>query len=132
MSIRSVYRNAPDYVAAPLALLASCLVGRILAALGAATFALLLGRLHHTDDLDNAIFAFFFVAPGIAILGFVSCFAVLMNWHRPISWRVPTFAFALGMPLVWAWGHDWLGIVHPGNRCLAWSVLGLKQKGQYS
>jgi O-antigen/teichoic acid export membrane protein len=120
MSIRSVYRNAPDYVAAPLALLASCLVGLILAALGAATFAFLLGKLHHTDDLDNAIFAFFFVAPGIAILGFVSCFAVLMNWHRPISWRVPTFAFALGITLVWAWGHDWLGVAPfiPGT--VAW------------
>jgi O-antigen/teichoic acid export membrane protein len=110
MSIRSVYRNAPDYVAAPLAVLASGLAALILAALGAAAFAFLVGELHHTDDLENAIVAFFFVAPGIAILGFVSCFAVLMNWHHPISWRVPTFAFALGVTLIWVWGHDWLGV----------------------
>jgi len=110
MSVRSIYRGAPNYVAAPLVLLASSLVGLILAALGAATFAFLLGKLHHTDDLDNAIVSFFFVAPGIAILGFVSCFAVFMNWRRPISWGVPTFAFALGVTVAWVWGHDWLGV----------------------
>ena len=123
MTIRNAYREAPDYVAAPLALLSSSLVGLILAALGAAAFAFLVGKLHHTDDLDDAIVAFFFVAPGIAILGFVVFFAVFMNWHRPISWRVPTFAFALGVTSVWVWGHDWLGIASfiPGT--VAW--LGL-------
>jgi O-antigen/teichoic acid export membrane protein len=123
MSFRSVYRDAPDYVAAPLALLASSVVGLILAGLGAAAFAFLRGKIRHTDDLDNTIVAFFFVAPGIAILGFVSCFSVFMNCHRPISWRVPTFTFALGVTLIWVWGRDWLGVAPfiPGT--VAW--LGL-------
>jgi hypothetical protein len=130
MSIRSVYRNAPDYVAAPLALLASSLVGFILAALGAATFTFLFGKLHHTDDLDNAIFAVFFVAPGIAILGFVSCFELAS----------PDFLAGSNV-CVCTWRYIGLGVgsrlagrsaVHPRNRCLAWAVLVLKQKGQYS
>ena len=116
----SVYRDAPDYVAAPLALLVSGLVSLTIAFLGAAALAFLLGKLHQPGDLGDAIVAFFFVAPRIAIVGLVSCFAVFMSWHRPISWQVPTFAFALGITLVWIWGHDWLGVAAfiPGT--VAW------------
>jgi hypothetical protein len=123
MSLRSIYRDLPDYVGVPLALLASSLVSLIVAALGAVIFAFLRGKLRASDDLDNAIIAFFFVAPGIAILSFVSCFAVFMSWHRPIGWRVPTFAFAICVISVWMWGHDWLGVTPFIPGAVAW--LGL-------
>jgi hypothetical protein len=122
MSLRSIYRDLPDYVGVPLALLASSLVSLIVAALGAVIFAFLRGKLRASDDLDNAIIAFFFVAPGIAILSFVSCFAgsnICICDLRYIGLDV-------GSRL--AGGNT----VHPGSRCLAWSVLVLKQKGQYS
>jgi hypothetical protein len=113
----------PDHLAVTLALLASCVVALTLAAVGAATLDFLLGKLHQAGDLADAILAFFLVAPSIAVLGVVSCFAVLMNWHRAISWRAPTFAFTLGVILVWVWGHDWIGITPVVPGAIAWLVI---------
>jgi hypothetical protein len=124
MSIQSVYRRMPDYRAVPLALLASAVVALTLAALGAVTLDFLLGKFHRPGDLGDAILAFFFVAPSVAVLAFVSCFSILINWHRATSWRAPTFAFALGAILVWVWAHDFGGIGFapfvPGT--IAWLV----------
>jgi hypothetical protein len=108
----------PDCVAVPLALLASAVAAVTLAALGAATLDLLLGRLRRSDDLDDAILAVFFVAPSIAVLAFVFCFSILVNWHHATSWRTPTFAFVLGAILVWVWPFDFGGIG------VAWYVPG--------
>jgi hypothetical protein len=108
----------PDYLAVPLALLASGVVALTLAALGAATLYFLLGRFHRTDDLDDAILAVFFLAPSIAVLAFVSCFSILVNWHHATSWRTPTFAFVLGAILVWIWPLDF------GGSGLAWYMPG--------
>jgi len=114
----------PNYFAAPLALLASGVVALTLAALGAATLDFLLGKFHRPGDLGDAILAFFFVAPSIAVLAFVSCFSVLINWHRATSWRAPTFAFVLGAILVWVWARNFGGIGFalyvPGT--IAWLV----------
>ncbi len=110
MSIQSVYRRMPAYLAVPLALLASAVVALTLAALGAATLNFVLGKFHGPGDLGDGILAWFFVAPSIAVLAFVSCFSILINWHHPTSWRAPTFAFALGAILVWGWAHDFGGI----------------------
>jgi hypothetical protein len=100
----------PDYLAVPLALLASAVVALTLAALGAATLNFVLGKFHGPGDLGDAILAFFCAAPSIAVLAFVSCFSILVNWHSPASWRAPTFAFALGAILVWVWPLDFGGI----------------------
>jgi len=111
MSIRSVYRGIPVYLAVPLALLASAIVALALALVGAYTLNFLLGKLlQNQDALGYAITAFFFVAPAIALLVFVFCFSVVVSWHRAASWRAPTFAFALGAILVWVWARDFGGI----------------------
>jgi hypothetical protein len=114
----------PDYFALPLALLASGVAALVLAALGAATLYFILGRFHRADDLDDAILAFFFVTPSIAVLAFVFCFSILVNWHHKTSWRTPTFAFALGGTLVWVWPLDPGGIGFPwyAPGIVAWLV----------
>jgi|SRR5271166_904147 len=110
MSIRSAYRRMPAYFAVPLALLASAVAAVTLAALGTAALVFLLGRFVRSDDLDNAIFGFFFVAPSIVVLAFVFSFSILVNWHHETSWRTPTFAFVLGAILVWVWPLGFGGI----------------------
>jgi hypothetical protein len=111
MSIQSAYRRMPDYLAAPLVLLTSAIAALALAVLSAFTLTWVLGMVpHKTDDLDDAINAFFFVAPGIALGGFVSCLSILINWHHAASWRTSTFAFTLGAVLIWAWARDFGGI----------------------
>ena len=108
----------PDYLATPLALLASGVVALTLAALSAATLDFLLGKFHRPGDLGDAILVFFFAAPGVAVFGFVFCFSVLINRHHATSWWAPTFAFALSVVLVWVWARDFGGIG------LAWYVPG--------
>ena len=103
----------PVYLAVPLALLASAVVALTLAALGAVTLDFLLGRFHRPGDLGDAILVFFFAAPSIAVLTFVFCFSILINWHHATSWRAPTLAFALGAILVWVWARDFGGIGFP-------------------
>jgi hypothetical protein len=122
MSIQSAYRRVPDYFALPLALLASAVMALTFAALGAATLDFLLGKFHRSNDLDNAITVFFFAAPSIAVLAFVFCFSILINWHHATSWRTPTFAFALGSILLWLWAHDWIGFAWYIPGIIAWLV----------
>jgi hypothetical protein len=110
MSIQGVYRRMPVYVAVPLAFLASAVAALALAVLGVVVMSYLLDRFNRRDDLDNAFLAFFYAGPAIALLGFVSCFSILMRWHRATSWRAPTIAFAVGAILVWMWAHDFGGI----------------------
>jgi hypothetical protein len=109
MSIGSVYRRTPEYLAVPLALMASVLFALALATIGAYTFDLLLGKIHGPGDLGDAMLAFFDVAPSIAVLAFVVCFSFLVNWHHKTSWRTPTFAFLLVGILVWVWPFDFGG-----------------------
>jgi uncharacterized BrkB/YihY/UPF0761 family membrane protein len=115
----------PDYLAVPLALLASAVAALALAIFGEALLDSLLEKLlHRPSDLGLALLVWFYAAPSIAILGFVSCFSILINWRHPTSWRTPTFAFALGAILVWVWAHDFGGIGFawyvPGT--IAWLV----------
>jgi hypothetical protein len=105
-----VYRGMPVYVAVPLALLASAVAALALAVLGALALGFILGKLHGPGGLDDSVLAFFFVAPSIAALAFVSGFSILVNWHHESSWEAPTFAFALGAILIWVWAHDFGGI----------------------
>jgi hypothetical protein len=119
MSVQSGYRRMPDYLAAPLALVASAVVALAFALVGAYTLNFLLGKLlQNQGDLGYAITAFFLAAPGIALLAFVFCFSVVMNWHHATTWRTPTFAFALGAVLVWVWARGFGGIG------VAWYVPG--------
>jgi len=118
MSIQSAYRRMPAYFAVLLALLASAVAAVTLAAVGTATLIFLLGRFHRSDDLDDAVLGFFFVAPSIAVFAFVSCFSILVNWHHATSWRTPTFAFVLGSILVWVWPLDF------GGAGFAWYMPG--------
>jgi hypothetical protein len=125
MSIQGAYRRMPDYFAVPAALLISAVGALGLAVLSAFTLTWVLEIVpHHSDGLDDAINAFFFVAPGIALGGFVSCFSILINWHHATSWRTPTFALVLGAILIWVWAHDFGGIgfawCMPGT--IAWLV----------
>jgi hypothetical protein len=120
MSFQSVYRRMPVYFVVPLAVLASAFVALALAVLGAIALDSLLGTFHGPGDLGDGILAFFFVAPGIAVLAFVFCFSMLINWHHATSWRAPTFAFALGAVLVWLWAHDWIGFPPFVPGTLAW------------
>jgi ABC-type proline/glycine betaine transport system permease subunit len=122
MSIQIAYRRMPEYLATPLALLVSAVLALTLAALGATTLDFLLGKFQRSDDLDNAITAFFFAAPSIAVLAFVFCFSILSNWHHATSWRAPTFAFALGSSLLWLWTHDWIGFAWYVPGTFAWLV----------
>src|SRR5260370_13308353 len=109
MSIQSVYRRMPDYVAAPIALVASAVVALALVVLAEVTVVFLLGKIHGPGDLGDAMLAFFDAAPSIAVLAFVSCFSILVSWHHATPWRTPTFAFVLGAILVWVWPLDFAG-----------------------
>ena len=100
----------PTYLAAPLALVASAAAALTLAVLGEVTLVFLLGKIHGSGDLGDAMLAFFCAAPSIAVLAFVSCFSILVNWHHATSWRAPTFAFILGAILVWVWPLDFGGV----------------------
>jgi hypothetical protein len=108
----------PVYLAAPLALLVSAIAALTLAVLGEATLVFLLGKIHGPGDLGDAMLVFFCAAPSIAVLGFVSCFSILFNWHHATSWRTPTFAFVLGAILVWVWPLDF------GGADFAWYMPG--------
>ena len=99
----------PVYLAIPLVLLVSAVAALTLAVLGGATLVFLLGKIHGPGDLGDAMLAFFCAAPSIAVLAFVSCFSILVNWHHATSWRTPTFAFVLGAILVWVWPLDFGG-----------------------
>jgi hypothetical protein len=107
--MQSWYRRIPVYVALPLALVAAAAAALTLAVLGAVTLVFLLGRIHGPGDLGDAMLAFFGAAPSIAVLAFVSCFSILVNWHHATSWRTPTFAFVPGALLVWVWPLDFGG-----------------------
>jgi hypothetical protein len=114
----------PVRLATPLALVISAIVALALAVSGAVAVDSLLDEFRGVADLSDSFLAFFYVAPAIAILGLVSCFSTLINWHHAASWRAPTFAFALGATLVWAWARDFGGIGFawylPGT--IAWPV----------
>lgn len=115
----------PDYLAIPLALLVSAVAALALAVLGEALLDSLLEKLlHRPSDLGLALLVWFCAAPSIAILGFVFCFSILVNWHHAASWLAPTFAFALSAILVWVWARDFGGIGFawyvPGT--IAWLV----------
>ncbi len=111
MSIQSVYRRMPVYVAVPLVLLASAVVAATLAVLGAEPLDLLLEKLfRRPGDLGLGLLVWFCAVPSIAVLSFVFCFSVLINWYHPTSWRAPTFAFALGATSIWLWGRDFGGV----------------------
>ena len=125
MGIRTGYRRMSAYLAAPLALLASAVVALAFAIVCAFTLNFVLGKLFRNNDaLGYAITAFFLAAPGSALLAFVFCFSVFINWHHAASWRAPTFAFALGAILVWIWAHDFggIGLVWYVPGVLAWLV----------
>ena len=98
----------------------------MLATLGAVGKLFLMEKFNQpgADDLGVVILRLLFATPGLAILGFVSCFSILVNWHLPASWRTPTFAFALGSLLVWVWARDFGGIGYlpfiPG--AIAWLI----------
>jgi hypothetical protein len=110
MSIQGLYRGIPVYLAVPLTILASAVVALALAFLGAVAVDFLFDEFRGRADLGDTFLAVFYAGPAIALLGFVSCFSVLMNWHHATSWRAPTFAFALGAILLWVWGRDFDGI----------------------
>ena len=118
MSIQNAYRRMPVYLAIPLVLLVSAVAALTLAVLGEATLVFLLGKIHGPGDLGDAMLAFFCAAPSIAVLAFVSCFSILVNWHHDTSWRTPTFAFVLGAILVWVWPLDF------GGAGFAWYMPG--------
>jgi len=100
----------PDYLAVPLALLVSAFVALALAVLGGVVVASFLDGLRGSADLGHSFLAFFYAAPGIGLLAFVSCFSVFINWHHATPWLTPTFAFALGTILVWLWARDFGGV----------------------
>src|ERR1017187_5048779 len=92
MSIQSVYRRMPTYLAAPLALVASAVAALTLAVLGEVTLVFLLGKIHGPGDLGDAMLAFFCAAPSIAVLAFVSW--PLHFGGIGFAWYVPgTFAW---------------------------------------
>ena len=120
MRIKRAYRRIPGYFAVPAALLASAVLALTLAVLGAVAFDSFLGIIHGVGELGDGILAFFYVGPSIAVLVFVSCFAVLINSHHATSWRAPTFAFAMGAILVWVWAQDWIGFLPFIPGVIAW------------
>jgi hypothetical protein len=104
--------------------MASAFFALAFAVLGASALYFLLGRVHEPGDLGDGILAFLDVAPSLAVLAFVVCFSMLVNWHHKISWGTPTFAFLLGGILVWVWPLDFGGGSYvwyiPGT--IAWLV----------
>ncbi len=113
----------PDWFAVPVAILGSFVLALTIASFGAAALCLLLDKFYQPSDLDNAILAFFYVAPGIALLAFVLCFAVLIHWRSAATWWIHTFAFALGAISIWIWGHEWLDIAPFVPAAVAWSAV---------
>jgi len=79
-----------------------------------------LDEVHRSLDLVDAFLFFYYGASSIAILTFVSCCSMLINWHHPTTWRTPTFAFALGVVLVSVWAQDWIGILPFVPGAVAW------------
>jgi hypothetical protein len=112
MSLLSAYQRTPNYLAIPLALVCSAVIALMLATLVVIGKLFLLQTLdgQGAGDLGVAILLVFFATPATAILGFVLCFSILINWHHSASWRVPTFAFVLSSISVWAWARDFGGI----------------------
>lgn len=100
----------PVYIVVPLALFISAIVALALATFGAIAVDSLLDEYRGRADLGNSFFAFFYAGPAIALVGFVSGFSVLTNWHRATSWRAPTIVFAAGAVSVWLWAHDFGGL----------------------
>jgi len=98
------------YLVVPLALVVSAIVALALAVLGAGAVDFLLDEFRGRADLGDSFLAFFYAGPAIAILCFVACFSILINWHHAASWRAPTLAFALGATSLWVWAHEFGGI----------------------
>jgi hypothetical protein len=135
MSIKGAYRGMPDWFAVSLAILMSCVLALTIAVFGASALCLLLDKFRQPGDLGNAILAFFYVAPGVALLALVFCFAALVNWRSTTTWWIHTFAFVLGAISIWVWSHDRLGIAPFVPGAVAWSAVcwfAFKKTGAHS
>jgi ABC-type proline/glycine betaine transport system permease subunit len=120
MRIQSYYRRMSDYLAVPLALLASSVLSLALAVLITIPLDFLVEKLlHRENELGISLLVWFCAAPSLAVLVFVSWFSILINWHHATTWRTPTFACALGTILLWLWARDFGGIG------LAWYAPGI-------
>lgn len=102
MSIQIAYRGMPDYIAVPLALLASAVAAAALAALGVFTLVVLLQRFEGPDGPAAGVLLVVAML-NIAVPTFVSCFSALVHSHHVTVWQAPTFAFVLCVTLTFMW-----------------------------
>jgi hypothetical protein len=123
-----------NYLAVPIALLASGVLSLALAVLITIPLDFMVEKLlHRESELGISLLVWFCAAPSLAVLIFVSCFSIVTNWHHATTWRTPTFAFALGTISLWSWARNFGGIGFawyvPG--IVAWLVccLILRRKG---
>jgi len=93
------YRGAKGYIAMPIAAVVSAIVAMGLAVLSVYTAGFLLGKFDGPDGPGAGVLVIL-VALNIAISVFIAGFTLLVNLHRPTSWRMPTFAFVLSIGLV--------------------------------
>jgi hypothetical protein len=134
MSIPNSYRGVSDYLAVPFALLASGVLSLALAVLVTIPLDFVVEKLlHRESELGISLLVWFCAAPSLAVLVFVSCFSILINWHHATTWRTPTFAWALGTILLWLWARDFggVGLAWYAPGIIAWIVccLLLRRKG---
>ena len=103
MSIQSAYREIPNYLALPLAFLASAVIALALAALGAVTAGFLLVKLDGADGPGAGVLVILTFL-NIAVSAFIGSTSILANLHHRTSWRIPAVAFVLCVILVRALG----------------------------
>ena len=103
MSIPSAYREIPNYLALPLAFLASGVVAFAFAAVGAQTTGFVLEKLDGVDGLGAGVLVIL-VFLNIAVSAFIVSASVLTKLHHRSSWPVPAMAFVFCIILIRALG----------------------------
>ena len=104
MSIQGAYRRIPDYLALPLAFLASAIIALAVAAIGALTTGFLLEKLDGADGPGAGVLVILLVFLNMAASAFIGGASVLANLHPRSSWRIPVLAFVFCVILVRALG----------------------------
>jgi len=89
----------PDYLATPLAVLASTVVALTFAALGVFKLDFLFKRFNGPDGPGAGVLIIL-VAVNIAVPGFIAVASILVNLRRRTSWQTPTIAFASCIVLI--------------------------------
>lgn len=99
MDIQATYRQMPEYLAIPLAVMASAVVASALGVLGAFAVDFLFTKLSGFDGPGAGVLLIVVVL-NIAVSAFIATISILVNLHHRSSWRVPTLTFGSCIVLI--------------------------------